>query len=127
MRKYLWLSLSLMLLLLLSGLAVSVSLAHLTQQTQTAMVQVKYAASSDDPEAVHAAISGAKAAWERTEPLLNMLLNHEETDRIHFAIRALEACFQSGDSDALLLRCSEIEAYLAHLSQLEQLRFCNLL
>lgn len=127
MKKVLWISLSLLVLLLAGGLASSASLTRLTLKTQEAMALARDAAAVGDLPAAETAISEAQAEWARTEPLLNMLLNHEETDRISFAILNLDACLQTRDPDALLLRCSELIAMLEHLSQLEKPLYYNLL
>ena len=127
MKKYLIFSVCLLALLLAAGLASAASLSHMTAQTQQSLIQARDAAATGDLSTAESAVSRAQAAWKRTEPLLNVLLNHEETDRIHFAFADLDACLQTRDPDALLLRCGELIALMEHLSQLEQPFFYNLL
>jgi len=117
--------------LLLAVLALCVicvcSLSRMTGKTLDTMQDARAAAAREDYPAAREAARNAADSWAQLEGLLDVLLDHRETDEIHFAFAALLACAEDPDSGELLYRCDELIAQLHHISELEMPYYFNIL
>lgn len=66
-------------------------------------------------------------AWERTEPALQMLINHEDTDSVTLSLVLLQAAIRSRDEPGCSAACAELRENALHLWHRDAFNLANVL
>lgn len=89
--------------------------------------QAAAAARKGDAAAAEALTAEARDCWAASIPFVDAVTCHEETDELTRALAELSVHAARGRWDEFLSLCARAAAQAAHLRQMEQLRWYNLL
>ena len=127
MRTGLWISL----VLLAVTIGCGVYSAHGIRQVSERYVSAAEELQSMTEHAEWARAAGTVAAyqesWEKTVPLLQMLINHEDTDNVTLSIVQLRAAIRAEDQAGCFMACAELRENAQHLYHRDAFTLGNVL
>ncbi len=125
--KYLYIGVGLLLVMLAISL---LCLWQLSVCSDAIAKQLEQAISAYDSGQMDASISYARTAeamWHEKEGFLCSLLDHMETDSIHWNFSDIRSYMTSGPADEFRASCAEALAMVRHLKEMELPYFYNIL
>lgn len=127
MRTNWVITLALLAVVLAGSLWLSHRAEDVSQRFADAAAEMRSLTQAQDWEAAARRLSDYQRAWEETLPGLQMQLNHEDTDEVTLAMRAIEAGIRTRSAPLCALGCAHLEESARHLSHRDAFNWANIL
>lgn len=127
MRTSLWITIGLLAATIIGGLLTAREMRGLSERYVSAAEELRSMAAHEEwPRAAETA-AAYLADWRERVPVLQTLINHEDTDSVTLALVTLQASIEAKDKAGCLIACAELRENAQHLYHRDAFTLANVL
>ena len=127
MRTSLWISLSLLVLTIAAGLYSAGEIRLVSDRYVSAAEELQSMAEHHEWERAAQTADAYVMQWEKSMPILQMLINHDDTDDVTLALRQLQAAIRVRDEAGCSAACALLRENARHLYHRDAFTLANVL
>lgn len=127
MRTGLWVSLVLLGLTIGMGVYTSAEIRSVSERYASAAEELMVLAEKKDWDRAAETAEAYLASWRDTVPVLQTLINHEDTDSVTLSLLQLQAAIRAEDQAGCYIACAELRENAGHLYHRDGFTLANVL
>ncbi len=127
MRTGLWISLLLLVLTIAGGLYSGREVRLVSQRYVSAAEELSILTEKQEWERAAETADAYLKTWRETVPILQTLINHEDTDSVTLSLLQLEAAIRAKDDAGCFTACAELRENALHLYHRDGFTLANVL
>ena len=127
MRTSLWIAIALLAAVLLAGVVTSAQMERISARYVSAAEELFVLTAQGDWERSAEAAADYLTDWRGLVPMLQMLINHDDTDEVTLSLVRLQAAIAARDASGALAACAELRENAGHLSHRDAFTWANVL
>lgn len=127
MRTSLWIALLLLAATIIGGLLTAHGMRMVSDRYVSAAEELRILTEKGDWQRAAETAAAYLADWQEQVPLLQTLINHDDTDSVTLALVTLQAAIQAQDEPGCLIACAELRENAQHLYHRDAFTLANVL
>ena len=127
MRTSLWISVALLLAVVIAGVTSSGAMQVLSLRYVSAAEELYLLTEQEDWARAAETAAACHADWQRQLGVLQMLINHDDTDDVTMALVTLKAAIAAQDRAGCMDACVQLKEHALHLYHRDAFSLANVL
>ena len=127
MKTSLWIAIAVLAAVVLTGAVTAGQMHRVSERYVSAAEELWTLTAAGDWQRAAQTAHSYLEDWRALVPVLQMLINHDDTDSVTLALVTLEAAIAAGDQAGCLTACAELRENAQHLYHRDAFTWANVL